>query len=253
MSLDPAQLIANTWVDAVEHHRELGSTQERARAAAADLPVERSLLVVADRQSAGRGRGANTWWTGEGSLAFSLLFDPARFELPRRAVPQISLTAAVALIDAINPMVVGHELGLHWPNDVYVAGRKLAGVLVDVLSDGRHILGMGVNTNSALADAPAELRDSIATLHWLTGRLVDHGELLPAFVDAFAVALRMLAESPAQLGHRFNELCLQHGQTLTVRNGIERTTGRCAGIAADGALLLDTEQGRRAFYSGTLR
>jgi BirA family biotin operon repressor/biotin-[acetyl-CoA-carboxylase] ligase len=182
-----------------------------------------------------------------------LLFDPARFGLPRRAVPQISLTAAVALIDAINPLVVGHVLGLHWPNDVYVAARKLAGVLVDVLSDGRHILGVGVNTNSALADAPNELRESIATLHWLSGRLVDHGELLVAFLDAFAVALGMLAESPAQLGRHFNELCLQHAQTLTVRYGVERTTGRCAGIAADGALLLDTEQGRRAFYSGTLR
>ena len=104
-----------------------------------------------------------------------------------------------------------------------------------------------------LADAPGELRESIATLHWLTGRLVDHGELLAAFLDQFAVALSMLRESPSHLGLRFNELCLQHGQTLSVRNGNERTTGRCAGIAADGALLLDTETGRRAFYSGTLR
>jgi BirA family biotin operon repressor/biotin-[acetyl-CoA-carboxylase] ligase len=136
---------------------------------------------------------------------------------------------------------------------VFVAGRKLAGVLVDVLSDGRHILGVGVNTNNSLADAPDELRESIATLYWLTGRLVDHGELLAAFLNVFAIVLRMLAESPAQLGLRFNELCLQHGQTLTVRNGVERATGRCAGIAADGALLLDTDQGRRTFYSGTLR
>jgi BirA family biotin operon repressor/biotin-[acetyl-CoA-carboxylase] ligase len=253
MSIDPAQLTADTWLDTVEHHCQLGSTQDRVRAAAIELPVERSLLVVADRQTAGRGRGANTWWTGEGGLAFSLLFDPARFGLPRRAAPQISLTAAVGLIDAISLAVVGQVLGLHWPNDVYVEGRKLAGVLVDVLSDGRHILGVGVNTNSTLADAPDELRDSIATLYCLTGRLIDHGELLAAFLDAFAVALRMLAESPAQLGRRFNELCIQHAQTLTVRNGAERTTGRCAGIASDGALLLDTEQGRRAFYSGTLR
>src|SRR5688572_578204 len=102
MTIDPAHLIADTWIDGVEHHRELGSTQDRARAAAADLPIERSLLVIADRQTAGRGRGGNTWWTGEGGLAFSLLFDPARFGLPRRAAPQVSLTAAVALIDSIS-------------------------------------------------------------------------------------------------------------------------------------------------------
>jgi BirA family transcriptional regulator, biotin operon repressor / biotin---[acetyl-CoA-carboxylase] ligase len=253
MTIDPAQLAAATWIDAVEHHGELTSTQDRARAAASELPLERSHLVIADRQTAGRGRGANSWWTGEGSLAFSLVFDPARFELPRRAAPQISLTAAVSLIDAVSPMVAGHVLGLHWPNDVYVAGRKLAGVLVDVLPDGRHILGVGVNTNNTLADAPDELRESIATLHWLTGRPVDHGELLAVFLDQFAIAVRMLSQSPSPLGVRFNEICLQHGQVLTVHHGVERTTGRCAGIAPDGALLLDTDSGRRAFYSGTLR
>jgi BirA family transcriptional regulator, biotin operon repressor / biotin---[acetyl-CoA-carboxylase] ligase len=253
MTIDPVQLVAATWIDAAEHHGELTSTQDRARAIAAESPLERSHLVIADRQTAGRGRGANSWWTGEGSLAFSLLFDPAGFELPRRAIPQISLAAAVALIDTISPNVAGHAIGLHWPNDVFVAGRKLAGVLVDVLPDGRHILGVGINTNNPLADAPDELRDSAATLHWLTGRLVDHGELLAAFVDQFAVALRMLAHTPSQLGRRFNELCLQHGEILTARNGVERTTGRCAGIAPDGALLLDTDRGRQAFYSGTLR
>ncbi len=253
MTLDTSQLMSATWIDSVEHHAELGSTQDRARTAAAELPVERSLLVVADRQTSGRGRGANRWWTGEGSLAFSIVFDPARFELVRRAVPQVSLTAAAALIDALTPSIGEHAIGLHWPNDVYVAGRKLAGILVDVLPDGRHIVGIGVNTNSSLADVPAELRESVATLHWLTGRLTNHTELLAVFLDQFAVAMRMLAQTPEQLGARFDTLCLQHGELLTVRSGDERTTGRCAGIAPDGALLLDTDQGRRTFYSGTLR
>jgi BirA family biotin operon repressor/biotin-[acetyl-CoA-carboxylase] ligase len=252
MLIDPAQLTANTWLDAIEHHGELGSTQDRARAAAAELPLERSLLVVADRQTAGRGRGTNSWWTGEGSLAFSLLFDPARFDLLRRPLPQVSLVCGVALIDAISPAAPEQLLGLHWPNDVYAAGRKLAGILVDVLPDGRHIVGVGVNTNSSLSDAPDELRKSVATIHWLTGRLVDHTELLGAFLGHFAISLRIIAQAPDQIGIRFDELCLQHGQTLTVRHGAERTTGRCAGIAVDGALLLDTDQGRQAFYSGTL-
>jgi BirA family biotin operon repressor/biotin-[acetyl-CoA-carboxylase] ligase len=252
MMIDVARLTANTWADAVEHHRELGSTQDRARAAA-ELPLERSLLVVADRQTAGRGRGTNSWWTGEGSLAFSLLFDPARFDLSRRPMPQVSLVCGVALVDAISPAALGHLLGLHWPNDVYAADRKLAGILVDVLPDGRHIVGVGVNTNNNLTDVPEELRNSVATVHWLTGRLVDHTELLEAFLGYFATSLLMLAQAPDQIGVRFDQLCLQHGQTLTLRHGAERTTGRCAGIAADGALLLDTDQGRRGFYSGTLR
>ncbi len=253
MTLDTSRVLTGSWIDSVEHHAELGSTQDRARAAARDRPIERSLLVVADRQTSGRGRGSNRWWTGEGNLAFSVLFDPSRFELERRAVPQVSLTAAVSLIDALAPLLGEHAIGLHWPNDIFAAGRKLAGTLVDVLPDGRHIMGIGVNTNSSLAEAPAELHDSVATLQWLTGRLVDHADLLVAFLDQFAVALRMLAQAPLQLGARFDALCLQHGELLTIRNGDEQTTGRCAGIAVDGALLLDTDQGRRAFYSGTLR
>ena len=98
---------------------------------------------------------------------------------------------------------------------------------------------------------------TLDTSRWLSGSWIDsvehHAELLGAFLDQFAVALRMLAQSASQLGARFDALCLQHGELLTIRNGDERTTGRCAGIAVDGALLLDTDQGRRAFYSGTLR
>ena len=251
--LDSSRLISRTWLDRVEHYRELSSTQDRARGAAVDLPTDKSLLVVADRQTEGRGRGGNRWWTGDGSLAFSLIFSPARFGITAKAVPQLSLAAAAALIDAATPLLPAQPLGLHWPNDVYAAGRKLAGVLVDVLADGRHLLGVGVNTNNRLDDAPAELGDSLATFLWLTGRIIDHGDLLEAFLAQLASSLNELGRVPAEFGRRFDELCLQHGQILTVRNGETRTTGRCAGIAPDGALLLDTEQGRQLFYSGTLR
>jgi BirA family biotin operon repressor/biotin-[acetyl-CoA-carboxylase] ligase len=241
------------WLTHLEHHRELGSTQDLARKMAEELKTGEALLVVAERQTSGRGRGNNRWWTGEGSLAASLLIDPSIFGLPRRAIPQVSLVTGVAVVDAIAPLVSGHVLGLHWPNDVYVSKRKLAGILVDVLPDGRHIIGLGINTNNSLDDAPNELRELVATLHWLSGRVWDHGELLEVMLEKLAEGLRALADSPERIGKRFDELCLQEGEVLTVRNGAELTTGRCAGIAADGALLLDTPTGRKTIYSGTLR
>lgn len=250
---DVTRLKASTWVDTVEHHEEMGSTQDRAREAAAEMPLEQSLLVLADRQTSGRGRGANRWWTGEGSLAFSLLLDPMMFGLPRRAVPQVSLATGVALVDTLAPLAAGHGLGLHWPNDLYARDRKLAGILVDVLADGRHVIGIGINTNNELRHAPTELAERVASLYWLTGRVWDHAELLELLLEQLAAKLRQLAAAPAQLGRRFDELCLQHGQVLTVRNGGEAVTGRCAGIAEDGGLVLDTPAGRRIFHSGTLR
>ncbi len=164
------------------------------------VAMRESLLVVADRQTAGRGRGNNRWWTGDGGLAASLLFDPATFGLPRRAIPQVSLVTGVAVVDALGPLVSGHVLGLHWPNDVYVSNRKLAGILVDVLPDGRHIIGIGINTNNALDDAPAELKATVATLHWLTGRVWDHGELLEILLEQMAVGLRASPSRPKQWG-----------------------------------------------------
>jgi BirA family transcriptional regulator, biotin operon repressor / biotin---[acetyl-CoA-carboxylase] ligase len=241
------------WLTHVEHHCEVNSTQDRAREASAKVLLGEALLVLADSQTAGRGRGNNHWWTGEGALATSLLFDPSFFGLPRRAIPQVSLATGVAVVDAIGPLVSGHVLGLRWPNDVYVSKRKLAGILVDVLPDGRHIIGVGINTNNSLDDAPPELRETVATLHWLTGRVWSHGELLEIVLEQLGSGLTALARDPETIGRRFNELCLQYGEVLTVRNGDEYTTGRCAGIAVDGALLLDTPEGRKSIYSGTLR
>jgi BirA family biotin operon repressor/biotin-[acetyl-CoA-carboxylase] ligase len=241
------------WLTQVEHHRELGSTQDRAREAAVELQTSETLLVVADRQTSGRGRGNNRWWTGNGALAASLLFDPAVFGLPRRAIPQVSLVTGTAVVNAVAPLISGHVLGLYWPNDVYVSERKLAGILVDVLPDGRHIVGLGINTNNSLDEAPNELREMVATLHWLSGRVWDHGELLEILLEQLKSGLIALARDPESIGRRFDDLCLQHGQVLTVRNGDERTTGRCAGIGVDGALLLDTPEGRKSIYSGTLR
>src|SRR5258708_4104886 len=67
------------------------------------------LLVVGDSQTAGRGRGANRWWTGPGSMAFSLLFDPRDWGLAGEAVPARSLAAGVAVVSAVRPALYPHN------------------------------------------------------------------------------------------------------------------------------------------------
>ncbi len=251
--IDTARLIASGMAARVEHYEELSSTQDRARECAGEPDCLLPLLVVADRQSAGRGRQGNSWWTGPGSLAFSLLFDPATFGCPRRPAPRSALAVGVAIIDAIAPRATDHCVGLHWPNDVYVGDGKLAGVLVEVLPDGRHILGIGLNSNNSAADAPLELGRQVATLRDLTGRTHDQTQLLIDLLDCLANRLRQLGADDPALGETFDALCLQHDRPLTLYLGDRTVTGRCAGIAADGALLLDTPEGRQSFYAGTLR
>ncbi len=245
------RLLAETFVERVEHHATLSSTNDRARAAA-DETGSLPLLVVADEQTAGRGRGGHKWWTGPGSLAMSLLFDPAMLAIPREFRLRISLATAVAVVDTLQPLVPGEALGLHWPNDVFAAGRKLGGILIEGLSDGRMIVGIGVNANNSLEEAPPEVQRTAISLLELTGEPQNPTNLVAALLNRLEATLRQLSKSPRALGRRFNQLCLQRGQQLAIRQGNTTSRGRCEGIAEDGALLLSTPKGNRKFYSGTL-
>jgi BirA family biotin operon repressor/biotin-[acetyl-CoA-carboxylase] ligase len=252
--LDRERLAGSRVVARFEYFATLGSTQDRAQevARASDCgPLP--LLIVADQQSAGRGRGANLWWTGRGSLALSLLFDPADWNVSNHPLPERSLAVGVAIVETLRSRELGHEIGLHWPNDVFVSDKKVAGILIDVLPDGRHIVGIGLNVNNRLAGAPDDVRARATSLCELAGRSFDRTALLLDLLENLEAAVRASAAAPQEFGRRFQELCLQLGRELTVEVGAQRTTGLCAGIASDGALLLDTRSGRRKFYSGVLR
>jgi len=250
--LDMEQLSKANSLASVEYHVRLPSTQDRAHEIAAQQGAALPRLILADAQTSGRGRGANRWWTGAGSLAFSLLFDPAGWNLPRGVSPQRSLAAALAVIDTVAPHLMNHVVGLHWPNDVFAGSRKLAGILIDVLPDGRHILGIGLNVNNSLADAPSDVRARASSLLDLTGVKHDRTGLLLMLLAQLEVRFRELALSPDQIGREFHQRCLQVGKSLAIQCGSQRTSGVCAGIAVDGALLLETEQGLKKFYSGVL-
>jgi BirA family biotin operon repressor/biotin-[acetyl-CoA-carboxylase] ligase len=253
MTIDIQALLATSFLRHAEHHSEIDSTQTRARTLAPQSEIGVPALVVADFQSAGRGRGSNRWWTGRGSLAFSLLVDPRQFGLPRQAMPRLSLAVGVAVIDAVAPRLAGQVPALNWPNDVFVGRRKLAGILIEVLPNGRHIIGVGLNSNNSVVDAPPALQASVATLLDLTGYQHDHTELLLALLKNIEFALKELANPEDSAGERFDFCCNQRGEVLTVYQGDQSITGRCAGIAPDGALLLETPEGLRTVYSGTLK
>jgi BirA family biotin operon repressor/biotin-[acetyl-CoA-carboxylase] ligase len=252
--LDPERLGADCRIARLEYYQSLPSTQDRAHevARAAD-PGPLPLVIAAEQQTAGRGRGSNRWWTGRGSLAFSLLFDPADWIVSSQPLPERSLAVGAAIVDSVVPHLPGHVVGLHWPNDVFVGGKKLAGILIDVLPQGRHVVGIGLNVNNSMAAAPDEVRARATSISDLTGRALDRTELLLTLVHNIEAAVRDSAADPQAFGTRFGELCLQVGHELTIESGGRTTTGRCAGIAPDGALILETSDGRRRFYSGVLR
>jgi biotin-(acetyl-CoA carboxylase) ligase len=113
-------------------------------------------------------------------------------------------------------------------------------------------VGVGWNVNNTLAQAPLELAEIVTTLRDLLGAELDRAAILREFLSRFDTQLATLARDPEAVGRRGDQLCLQRGQMLTVESGAKRMTGQCAGIAPDGALLLDTPSGRQAQYAGTV-
>ena len=257
--LDVDRLLRETFVAQVEHHRELGSTNDRAKQCASQGNGPLPILVVADRQTAGRGRGSNRWWTGEGSLACSLLVDLAAAGVDRSRAPVLALAAGLAVVEAVEaveavaPLLPGHTLGIHWPNDVFAAGKKLAGVLVEGLPAGLYVVGIGVNTDNTIAEAPAELCTTATTLRDLTGTRHDRTRFLVELLGHLEAMLRRLGSAPDEIGRLADARCLQRGRELEIESGSRTVAGTCAGIAPDGALLLDTPAGRMRLLSGTVR
>lgn len=242
------------WLQHVEWHEQLGSTQDRARELVESGTWPVPFLIGADLQTSGRGRGKHRWWTGAGALAMSLVIDPTNFAAGKDSPlpPQLALAVGVAVCHAVRGYLPQENVGLHWPNDVYVGQRKLAGILTEALTPHRVVIGIGLNSNNTLDDAPAELRATAVTLRDLLQSPIDAEEVLVSLLRELHAALHLLYAQPTELGREFDALALQRGQMLLLRQGEQHHPGRCLGIATDGGLQLETEMGLRTFYSGTL-
>jgi BirA family transcriptional regulator, biotin operon repressor / biotin---[acetyl-CoA-carboxylase] ligase len=142
-----------------------------------DTSLPEGAIVVADHQTAGRGRLGHTWEApaGKALLVSVLLRPPAE-----RNIAEISLVAGVAVADALE-RTLGLSVQLKWPNDVMLRRRKVAGCLAEA-RDGVVVLGIGVNVNQTRDELPPNA-GSVLTL---TGRELDRKELLTMLLDDLA-------------------------------------------------------------------
>ncbi len=203
------------------HHASVGSTNDVARELADD-GAEHGTLVTADEQTAGRGRYAREWITPPGTaLAASLVlheFDPL-----------LPLRAGLAVAD-----VAGEHAQVKWPNDVWLDGRKVAGILVEAREWA--ILGIGVNVAVDLETLPPDLRETAGTL----GRAPD--ELEATLTELLAALERRLAQSSDEIVDALRERDALLGREILWDGG----EGTADGIDANGQLLV-------LLHDGTVR
>jgi len=252
---DLDRIQAETFVDEIEARTELPSTNDVALTMARDEGIRPPLLVLAERQTSGRGRGTNRWWSSDGALTFSLVLDITSRSLGAERLPQISLTSALSVCDALQQLEPTLDIGLKWPNDVYVQQRKICGILIEAPSrpTGRVVIGVGLNLNNSLADAPEELRNSAISLYDAVGESTDLNDVLIATLRAFSDHLRLLEANPAELRARWQELSILTGCTVLLDVDRQEIQGVCQGIDADGGLLLKTDQRVQRIFSGVIR
>jgi len=221
-----------------------GSTNDEIAARAA-AHAEEGLVVAADEQTGGRGRRGRAWHSPPGENLYCSLF--LRPDLPARLAPPLTLLASAALAQALTRL--GFAPRLKWPNDVLLDTRtglrKVAGVLAETASEGdrvRHIiLGVGVNVNSR--SFPEALSPIATSLRMASGRSLDRGELLAAFLNAFEPVYDGFLAAGPQVGLREWSRYAVLGQPCRVRRASRRIEGLATGIDATGALLLRTAAG----------
>lgn len=254
-SADFDRILASTFVEHLDYCSELTSTNTRAMQLAGELPDHVSpVLVLTDNQTAGRGRGTNYWWSDNGSLTFSLLVRPLEIQLPASRWPQLSLTAGIAVCDALEPLIGGLKLRIKWPNDVFVNGRKVCGILVEAASGQRRsvIIGIGVNVNNSAVQAPPELQEAFVALRDVATGPIRRVDVLVAILQQLDSRLKYLVSGFDALSNEWSERCLLTGRTVEIEYNARRISGLCRGIDHDGAILLDTPTGRERCLSGVV-
>lgn len=232
---------------AVEVVPETGSTNADLLARAAQLTEP--LLLVAEHQTAGRGRAGRSWLSSsENSLTFSLAW---KFDGGPQLLSGLPLAVGVALGDALAQL--GVQVQLKWPNDVLKDGDKLAGILIETQSapGGGTWTVIGIGLNLIMPDeVEALLGRSAAGAPWLAR--MEREVLMAALLDALAEALRLFARQGfGAFSARWNLRHAWQGQTVVLLdNGKLLQEGLAAGVDDAGRLLLDTADGRSTVLAG---
>jgi BirA family biotin operon repressor/biotin-[acetyl-CoA-carboxylase] ligase len=215
---------------------------------ASEAYVDRhGLVVVARRQTAGRGRMGRTWHDLPGDQLFASIVAHPR--MAAAETPVVALIAGLALAQAIQE-TAGLDVRLKWPNDALVRGRKAAGILVES-SPGRTgaprlVIGIGVNCQGGPGDIPPELRQRITTLSLEAGRPVGPQAVLQALLPRLDALLeRLVAGERAALLGEWAQAARVSGRWVLLPGAAVPAHGIVQGISPEGHLVVEDVAGVR--------
>jgi BirA family transcriptional regulator, biotin operon repressor / biotin---[acetyl-CoA-carboxylase] ligase len=251
-----------SWLVDLQH--DVDSTSLRAAARVLGLwqknQSAHGLVMMALRQTAGRGQHGRTWVSPEGGLYMSVILE----KFPESWRDRLALVAGLAVLNTLESGVhaaacwndgmreqtpgtrkrVRRALQIRWPNDILLHGKKVAGILCEGLSQGDRfaaIIGIGINVHTRLADLPEDVRPLATSLH-LHGVAPALNELAHGLLLALAHLLEKAPSLP-QIVQRLRPRDALLNQQFPFDDGPQVFTATGAGLQDDGALLLQLPDG----------
>jgi BirA family biotin operon repressor/biotin-[acetyl-CoA-carboxylase] ligase len=247
-------LMTKRYGQHIHYYETCPSTQPIAHEAEQNGALD-GTVIVAEKQTAGRGRMARPWSSVAGKgIWMSIIIRPT---LTPQQAPQMTLVAAVAVTRAVEELT-GIEANIKWPNDVLIDGKKITGILTELQTDPDQvtavILGIGVNVNQDLEDFPEELQSIVTSLKLVTGKTVDRAQLIAKIFSYLELYTEMYEK------HGFGPIkILWEGYSNTIGKRIravmlnETITGTAIGISDEGVLQLKLDDGTvRGIYSADI-
>ncbi len=213
-------------------------------------------VVIAESQRRGRGRYGRRWEDVPGkAILLSILVKG----LPPDWNPlMLNYWVALQIADAIEDLLETPELvQLKWPNDIYVAGKKLGGILIEGNFSGQQprffVVGIGINVNQEATDFPPELQGQAISLKMVTGYPLSREALIARLLNRMAPLIQGKADSfPASFLPQYKKRLLYLGEPIEVKLGNQRIKGVFVDLTGEGFLVLQTSRGQQIIHSGEI-
>lgn len=222
----------------VIHYPRLTSTNDIAKRQAQQGARE-GTVIVAEEQTAGRGRIKRTWLSPRGSIALSIILYPQLAYLP-----SLIMVASLAVVHSIE-QVTGLKSQIKWPNDVLVNGKKVCGILIESDVKGNvvdyAIIGIGINVNLSLSDFP-EISSTATSLSHELGRYVSRLDMIRCLLAEVEI-LYLALPTGQSVYQEWRDNLVTLGKKVQVSSGTTTYKGVAESVASDGSLLLRQSDG----------
>lgn len=200
-------------------------------------------VVIAERQTGGRGRLGRTWISPKGNVYLSVILRP---DIPTHKAPLITLMGAVATASAIRKECEV-PAAIKWPNDILFAGKKAAGLLTEMSAEPdriKHIvLGIGIDVNMDLEEIPSDIRKLTTTLAAEAGGKIGRARLIQRLFTELERWYLLFLKNPAPVIEEWKSLNMTVGNRVAVSGGQETFEGIAQGIDNEGRLILKLGDG----------